>query len=74
MGCPEVVVCVTFGLSERCFDSKEMASFAEVKSERILSSAALMGVSGNNASWSKDAGYCTLDYHGRGTMKEAYLF
>lgn len=48
MGRPEVAV--AFGLSSKCFDSKEMASFAEAKSERILSSAALMGVSGNNAS------------------------
>lgn len=50
MGCSEVVVRVAIGLSERCFDSKEMASFAEAKSERILSSATLMGVSGNKAS------------------------
>lgn len=50
MGCPEVATSVAFGLSERCFDSMEMASFADAKRERILSSAALIGVSGNNAS------------------------
>lgn len=73
MGCPEIAGVMTFGPSERCFESKEMASFAEAKSEKILSSAALIGVSGNNASWSKEGGCCELGYHGRGTMKEAYL-
>ena len=65
---------VALGLSEKCFESMEMASFADAKRERILSSAALTGVSGNNASWSKEVGYCILDHLGRRTMKEACLF
>ena len=50
MGCSEVIAGVASGLSDWCFDSMEMASFADAKRERILSSAALIGVSGNNAS------------------------